>query len=173
MKRLRLVAWIMLAIWASWLTALQAVTVTHTGIGAFTPDLSTLLLVACAARFHKRDVIPAALVLALARSSFSVEPPAALFAAYLAIAILVRSTRRMADLERPIFMFAMIALVEFALASWLVLVHALRGGASLPVRLSEDLLLVLAVTLTTTACAIFSGGFVHLPGLSPLRNRRW
>ena len=38
---------------------------------------------------------------------------------------------------------------------------------------AEDLLLVLAVTLTTTACAIFSGGFVHLPGLSPLRNRRW
>lgn len=173
MNRLRLVAWAMLAVWASWLTALQAVTVTRTGLGPFTPDLSALLLVACAARFHKRDVVPAALVVALARVAFSVEPPAALLAGYLGAATLVRAARRLADLERPVFALAMTALVEFGLAGWLVLVHALRAGAPVDERFGEALPLLVAATATTAACAIFAGGFVFLPGLTPLRNRRW
>lgn len=173
MNRLRLVAWGMLAVWASWLTALQAVTVTKTGLGPFTPDLSGLLLVACAARLHKRDVVPAAIVICLARVAFSVESPAALLAGYLGAATLVRSARRVADLERPAFALALTGIVEFGLATWLVLVHALRAGAPVGDRLAESLPLVAAVTATTAACALFAGGLVFLPGLTPLRNRRW
>ena len=71
MKRLRPLAWGMLAVWASWITAVQAVAVSKTFLGRWTPDLSLLLVVGCAARVHKRDVVFAALGLAVARAASS------------------------------------------------------------------------------------------------------
>ena len=173
MKRLRPLAWGMLAVWASWITAVQAVAVSKTFLGRWTPDLSLLLVVGCAARLHKRDVVFAALVIAFARAAYSVDAPEALLAGYLASAALVRSVRRTADLEAPVFLIVLGLLLELGLASWLVLVHALRTGTDAGEALGSAFPGMLAGALTTAGCALIAGGFVFLPGLTPLRTRRW
>lgn len=173
MSRLRWLGWTMLAVWATWITALQAVVVAKSPVGALTPDLSLLCLLGCSTELHKRDVVPAAVVLAVARAAYSVDSAAALLAAYLAIASLVRGARRTADLGRPLFALGLGALLEGALGSWLLTVHALRVGLPVGARLAQAWPGLVAAGLSTAACALFAGAFLHLPGLTPLRARRW
>ena len=173
MSRLRWLGWTMLAVWATWVTVLQAVVVAQSPVGALTPDLSLLCLLGCSAELHKRDVVPAAVVLAVARAAYSVDSALAILAAYLATASLVRGARRTADLGRPLFALACGGILKGALALWLLTVHALRAGLPVGERLAETWPGLVAASLTTAAGALFAGAFVHLPGLTPLRTRRW
>lgn len=171
--RLRILGWTMLVVWTSWITVVQAVAVGKTPLGPFTPDLSLLCVFACAVHLHKRDVVPATLVVALARIAFSVDPPLAILSGYLAAALFVRSVRRTADLERPAFALTLVALLELAFSTWLLAVHAVRQGLSVPGRLSDSAAGLAVATVATAVCAVFAGALVHLPGLKPLRTRRW
>ena len=169
MRRSRAVSWGMLAVWGSWLTALQAAAVSGTALGSATPDLSLVLLLGCSTRLHRRDVVPAALVVALGRIAYSVDPPAAVLAAYLSVAVAVRSARRVADVDRPAFRVLLGGLLALAVSAWLTLVHDLRSGSGTATAVAP---LLPGAVATAVAC-VAAGGFVMLPGLTPLRRRRW
>ena len=61
-------------------SAAQAVAVSRTLLGAWTPDLGLLLVVAFAGAFRRSDVLVATGIVGLARVAHSIEPPAALLA---------------------------------------------------------------------------------------------
>lgn len=174
MTRFHPLAWLMLAVWASWFSALQALCVSRTFLGSWTPDLGLLLLVACAGRLHARDVPLATLVLALARLAYTVEPPAAVLAAFLATSVLCQVLRRIAELGNPAMRVGLSGLGALGLTLWFAFVHAARTGADPAGALSSALLPGLATATTSAVLGLlFLGSLVHLPGLTPLRERRW
>lgn len=174
MKRGRTLAWLMLAVWASWISAAQALCVAKTAIGPWTPDLGLLLLVACAGRLHARDVPFATLIVALGRLAYTVEPPAAVLAGFLAVSLACQLVRRMAELGNPAMRVALSGVGAFGLALWLGCVHALRTGGDPAGALTAALAPALATGLTSALVGLFFlGSLVYLPGLTPLRERRW
>jgi len=174
-RGLRWVAWLMLAVWASWLSAAQAVAVSRTLLGAWTPDLGLLLVIACAGACRRSDVVVAALIVGLARVAHSIEPPAALLAGFLGVAVAVQSVRRFAELERPLVRLGLCAASALVFGLWLNLVHAVRTGMDAGLGgLAAALPQVLPGALSTTFCGLlFATSLARLPGLTPLRKQRW
>ena len=175
MRGVRWVAWVMLAIWASWLSAAQAVAVSRTLLGAWTPDLGLLLVVAFAGAFRRADVLVATGIVGLARVAHSIEPPAALLAGFLAVALAVQSVRRFAEFDQPLVRIGLCAGAALLFGLWLNLVHAVRTGVDVGMSgLVSALPSVLPGVLSTTICGlVFAGSLARLPGLTPLRRRRW
>ncbi len=174
MTRDRLLAWLMLAAWASWLTAAQGLIVARTPLGPWTPDLGILLAVACAGALHRRDMPLATLLVALGRIAHSVEPPVAVLAGFLAAALTVQSARRVTEVGGVFLRASLGGGLALGFALWLALVHALRVGGDATGALATALPQALATALVTALFAlVFSPSLVHLPGLTPLRERKW
>ncbi|MEE8467791.1 MAG: hypothetical protein V3T22_05020 [Planctomycetota bacterium] len=175
MRDLRWLAWAMLAIWASWLSAAQAVAVSRTLLGAWTPDLGLLLVIALAGALRRSDVMVAALIVGLARVAHSIEPPAALLAGFLGVALAVQSVRRFAELEQPLVRLGLCAAAALIFGLWLNLVHAVRTGMEVGLGgLGAALPQVLPGVLSTTFCGlVLATSLSRLPGLTPLRRQRW
>ncbi|MDA1264059.1 MAG: hypothetical protein O2816_03145 [Planctomycetota bacterium] len=174
MSRGRPLAWLMLAVWASWLSAAQAVVVTGTPLGPWTPDLSFLLLVACAGGLHKKDVPLATLLVALGRLPYTVQSPAAVLAGFLAASVLCQYTRRVAELGTPLLRASLAGGGALVLGLWFAFVHAARTGEDAGTALSVAFGPAIATSITTAGLGLVAFGlFVNLPGLAPLRDRRW
>ncbi len=179
MRRGVWISWLMLAVWASWLTALQGVAVSKTMLGAWVPDVGVLLIVACAGSFQARDVSRAALVVALARIAYSVKPPVAVLAGFLGVSIVARGVLSFAEIGRPLVRTALSGALALALSDWFVLVHAARYGAELGDTAAWKAALMalpglLPGALASAGCALLLGpAFALLPGLTPLRRPRW
>lgn len=175
MRPARGVAWILLAVWASWLSAAQGVVVAKSWLGAWTPDLGLLLVLACAARFEPKDVPVAAVLVAVARCAHTVEPPAAVLAGMGAVTLVVLSVRRVAEVGRPLVRTAIAGGAALGLALWLALVHALRSGEPSP----QAALAAALPAALATACSsalfgyLFTPSLALLPGLSALRRQPW
>ncbi len=175
----------MLAVWASWLTALQgwlAARGSEGFPGRWVPDLSLVFLVACAARFRGRDVPLAAFLLALARIGASVEPPSAILAGFLCMGLALRGLRRAMEVNGPFVRSGVAAGCAWAFATWLILVHetravALAGGQALAAPDGVTSAWVSAAPVgrialaTALASLLFGPALAHLPGLTPLRRR--
>ncbi len=182
MRRTRPLAWLMLAVWASWICAAQALCVARSPLGFWTPDLALILLVACIGSLHRRDVLAASLIVAMARLAYTVEPAPAVLAAFLAFSVAVQLLRRLAEFSHPLLRVGLCAGGAGAFVLWFALVHALRmermlEGAPHPglsASLSAALLPACATALTSgLAGLVLLDGLVRLPGLTPLRRRRW
>jgi hypothetical protein len=173
-SRGRPIAWLMLAVWASWLSAAQGLIVAKSFFGSWTPDLGLLLLIACAGRLHRRDVPLATLVVALGRVAHTVEPPAAVLAGFLGASLLCQSVRRLAEIGRPLMRCGLAGGGALLLPLWFAAVDALRAGRPAAGALLESLPGALAGALSTAVVGLlFMGSLVHLPGLTPLRERKW
>lgn len=168
--------WIMLAVWSSWLAAVQGLLASPDRLDLWVPDLSLLLLVACAGRFESRDVPKAALVIGLGRIAFSVEPPAALLVGLLVAGTIVVAVRTVAEVNGPLMRTALTALCTFGFGAWLVIVHVVRterAGGGTPIPLGFALSLWRGA-LATALLGFFVGPLLaYLPGLTRLRRRRW
>lgn len=176
----RWIPWLMFAVWASWLTALQGVLAARTSLGPWTPDLGIALLVVCVGRFDGADVPKAALLVAAARIAHTVEPPAGVAAGILFATFVVSATRSVAEVGGASLRSLLAALLAWSFAGWLVLVHAVRAtqlAAGDPAAFDaglEPLGAVWRVGLSTGLTAFALGpALLALPGLSPLRRRRW
>ena len=175
MKPARWLAWAMLAIWSSWIAALQGLLVARTSLGAWVPDAGLVLVLACAARFDRRDAPRVALIAAVGRLAFTIEPAPAVLAGFLLAGLVVRAVATVAEVEGPIVRTVLAGLAGWAFAAWLELVHHVRDGGG------EDFLGVLPealrswpVGLSSAIFALaFAGALARLPGLSPLRKPRW
>ena len=174
MRRGQRVAWLLLAVWSTWLFALQGF-VAHAApgglaLGAWTPDLGLALLVALGGRAPAGRLRVAALVVGCARAAASVDPPAACLAGYLALAPPISAVRAGIDAERASVRFALAALAALFLGAWLVLAAAsARTGAP---RFDWPPGLVAHALSTGFAAILLGPALARLPGLRPLREGR-
>jgi len=164
------VAWLVALVWFAWAAAIDTQFRGGGTSPSWLPDLGIALFVAWAVRAEVRHLWTLACLAALARASFSVEPPVALLAAHLAVVMGVRLGRKSFDLARPLGR----ALVAGAVASgwmlwtWLVLM-ARHGEGVAP---SGEALILAAVG--TAGLTLFLGGWLSkLPGTGALLERRY
>ena len=164
----RFVAWLVAIVWFAWAAAVDTQTRTAWVTSAWIPDVGVVLFVAWAVRIDVRHLLMLALLAALARASFSVEPPVSILAAHIAAALLIGLGRQSFDLSRPFARALVAATVTnlWAYWSWLVLI-ARHGEGAAP---SSGALI--AAALGTGLLALFFGGWLaKLPGVGALGGR--
>ena len=174
----RFIALLMLAIWGSWMCAGQALFAATTWTGGFSPDGSLVLLVMVAGALPRQEGFGAAIVIGLARVAHTVDPPVAVLASSILALIAARSVRRVVDFDLPMARAGAAGLAALVVTLWLGLVHAARASASgvggAGERLTESLLSAPAAALSAAVLALaFGPVLLRLPGLTPLRKRRW
>jgi len=161
----RLAAWALLVLWFAWIHALQERLSVSEAFALATPDLGMVLFVGMLGAVKRDDVFLLAILAAIGRKSFSIDPSLAILCAFLGLAWLASLLRRMIELSSPLWRAGLTILGACGLALWLEVVRYARVGAALP---QLESLLPLAFTSGLAALAL-GGLATHLPGLSPLR----
>ena len=164
----RLFGWLFLTVWLTWLFALQA----RLGAAPWMPDLGLVLAIAVLAHLEEREGAVLALVLALSRSALSPEPAVALLAGSVGFVLLGFGLRSVVELTGPLWRATIAGGLVLAFDLWLAVVQSSRGGIgpALPVDAGS----LLGVAFTSALLALFAGPLLaRLPGLTPLRSRRW
>ncbi len=169
----RVFGWVLLLVWLSWSFAFQSRIAAASSAGPFVPEIGLVLSIAVLSRLDEREAPILALVLAIARFPYSAEPAIALLAGGLGLSLLGLAMRSVVELTGPLWRTVAAAALVASFDLWLAVVHASRPGAaegSLQLRVGS----LLAVAGSSAALALFAGpALAHLPGLSPLRSRRW
>lgn len=169
-------AWLLLAVWAAWLYALQGLVVHLGGAGslalgvppgAWVPDLGLVLMLALAAELPASRVPLAALTVAAARAAVGIDPPVAVLAGYLGAASAYAALRRVVVESRRLRVLAT-GLASLALGAWLIAARAARLPDPPP---PAELFPVgwYVPALFTALAAVFPGALLlRLPGLGGL-----
>jgi len=169
----RLLGWLLLLVWLSWSFAFQARLASASSGGPFVPEIGLVLALAVLSRLDEREVPLLALLVALARLPYSGESVVALLAGALGLCLLGLAMRSVVELTGPLWRTVATALLVAVFDLWLAVVHSARpsgAAAGLPVGLGS----LLAVAFSSSMLALFAGpALAHLPGLTPLRSRRW
>ena len=167
----RALGWTLFAIWATWCFALQG---SLGRGGAWMPDLGLVLALSLLAHLEADDVPLAAVLAALARASVGVEPPVPLLAGFLLVFALALALRSVVELSNPLWRAFCAGALVFAFQAWLALVHEVRLGAAGIDGAGFAPFAPLPAAATSAALALLAGPLLaHLPGLTPLRRRRW
>lgn len=167
----RAVAYVSLAVWTGVATVLQAFAVEGLGLGAWTPDLPLLLLVAALAQLRASDAVRVSVVAGLARATFTVEPPYGVLAGTLAVGLVADAVRRVAELSRPITRAMLVGLSALSFGLWLLLVDAARAGEVGDVVLARAASLA-PTAFTSAALALAAWPLARvLPGLRAMERR--
>lgn len=161
MKPAPFFAWGLFFLVALWLCAVQGLLAAPSALGAWTPDLGLVLLLAWAGRLGPGRVEVGALMVAGARASLGADPPIALAAAYLGAALIVGILRAGLEIDRP----ALRVLSAGALA-WLV-AHFLVASSSAALAASGSGAEGIDTRLWPAAASTALAGLV----LSPLLKR--
>jgi hypothetical protein len=165
----RLLAWGILIVWFSWIHVVEEQLMRSEALALATPDLGMVLFVGLLGSIDKKNIFLLALLAALARKSFSIDPGIAILSGFLALAWLAVILRSMVELSSPMWRAALAAVGAGGLAFWLEVVRYTRGGI-VPPQLEP----LLPIAFTSCLAALALGSFViRLPGLSPLRRKSW
>lgn len=168
----RALPYLCLALWATWLFALQGLLAASGAAGAWVPDFGVALVVALAARSALGRALGAALVVALARAALSADPTAALFLGYALVALCAAAIAGVVCVERAVPGAFLAGLGGAWLAFLLPAAAELRSGAVV----GEVWPRVLTTAAATALVALLLGGRLRaLPGLGPLwqEEGRW
>jgi hypothetical protein len=167
----RALGWALFALWATWCCALQGAL----GHGAaWMPDLGLVFALSLLAHLEAADAPVAALLATLARASVGVEPPVPVLAGFLLVFALALAVRSVVELSNPVWRAANAAGLVLAFQGWLALVHEVRLRADGVDGAGFDPLAPLPAALTSGLLALAAGPLLaRLPGLTPLRRRRW
>lgn len=169
MNAQRWIAWIVLGAWLVWLHALQA---WLGGGSAWAPDIALVLVFSLVARIESKDALGVVIVALLARAALAVEPGAALGAGLLGLVLLELLARGLFELTAPAWRALFAGAMVFAFDAWLAGVHALHDDGPIPFVRVLAALVPAAFTSAIVSLAL-GPALAHLPGLSPLRSRRW
>jgi len=169
----RLLGWVLFTAWISWSFALQARFAAASAAGPFVPEIGLVLALAVLARLDEREAPILALIVALSRLAYSGEPVAALLAGSLGLILLALAVRSVVELTGPLWRTVTTAALVAAFDLWLAVTHAARPvGASAGLAVGFGSLL--AAAFSSGLLALFAGPtLARLPGLTPLRSRRW
>ena len=178
----RLLGYMLLAAWGSWISALLGLADLMGINKALLPDVLLCLVVLIAAALPRSAAFQAALVLALARIAFSVDSPFAILASFLGAAVFVRTLRAGVEVYGPFSRGLLCSLAVWIDGIWLGAVRAQRavfaaGGVpddpSTLGTLFRPALDALPRALISGVLALFCGGILlSLPGLRFLEKRR-
>ena len=169
MNRPSLVAWIMIALWSTWLHALQGL---WSAASPWAPDLGMALLVALAGRVRRDLLLNAALSIALGRIAVSIDPPAAVLAGYLVSMALLGGLRTVVVIREGLARGVLAGAASALLSEWLVLVHEARAGGALTWFAPEiDPPSVRLASATALSTLILGPLLARLPGMSLLTRR--
>ena len=175
LKQDRALAWLSLGVWLIACFALQG----QLARGALSygfPELGLVFLLALIARMEERDAWLAGVLAALVRSAFASEPPLVQLSGLLGFALLVLALRSSLEISAPLLRATVTVLAVFALDLWLCLacaarVYWARGDLA---GWQPPLSSLALVALSSGLLAFVAGPLLaQLPGLSPLRSRRW
>jgi hypothetical protein len=157
-------------LYALWAAALQGALAGPAQLGEWVPDCGLVLLFPWASRLRGARGPLAALCVALARASFSVEPPAALAANALGAVGLFAALRGPFEVDRALPRACLAGLCAFLSAWLLVSARTLALSASaietVPARLWPGAL------CTAFVCLLGAPFVLRLPGLAALARRR-
>lgn len=169
-RRVPFTTWVLFYVWYAWGVAVQSFVADPARLGAWTPELGVLLIVAVEGVLPKREAVGVAIGLALLRMTFSADPPFAVFSGYLAIAWTLGALRELLLVDRALARTLLAFLLALAFGAWLEFAHARADGAALELAWPS-----LAATAGATAFAALVGVPVarRLPGLTPLWQRRF
>jgi hypothetical protein len=169
----RVLGWVLFTAWLTWSFALQARFSAASAAGPFVPEIGLVLALAVLARLDDREAPILALVLALSRLAFCGEPVTAIFAGSLGLVLLALAVRSVVELTGPLWRTVTTAALVAVFDLWLALAHGARpvgGAAGVPVGFGS----LLAAAFSSGLLALFAGPtLARLPGLTPLRSRRW
>jgi len=169
----RALGWILLLVWLSWSFALQARFAAASSAGPLVPEIGLVLALSVLSRLDEREAPLLALLLVLSRMPYSGESVVALLAGALGVCLLGLAMRSVVELTGPLWRTVTTGVLVAAFDLWLAVVHAARpagAAAGLPVGFGS----LLAVAFSSAMLALFAGpALAHLPGLTPLRSRRW
>ncbi|MCH2107493.1 MAG: hypothetical protein MK291_12725 [Planctomycetes bacterium] len=162
-------AWLVALVWFAWASAVDTQLSLAAATSPWVPSLGVALMVAWAVRMEAGTLWALACLAALARGSFSVEPPVAILAGNLAVVMLIRFGRRSFDLARPIgrSLVAGAVAAGWVLWAWLVL-FARHGEGAHPTWE----VLAKAGASTALLTLLLGGYFAKLPGARALLERR-
>jgi hypothetical protein len=184
MNRARWLPWFLLAVWSTWISALQGLALERPELAPWVPDAGLVLLLALASRLERADLSAVALTVALGRLAVSVESPPAVLAAALATALVVGGLRSVVEIGEPLARSAIAFALALAWARWHAYAlesRAFADAALFAGSLEESWRAVrgalgphaLSRAAATAALALaFGPALAHLPGLTPLRRKR-
>lgn len=169
----RLLAWCLFLVWGVWLFALQAWIASGSALARWVPDLGLMLALSLLARAEERDLPLLVFFTMLARSAVSAEPVVALLAGFMGVFALALFARSVVELTGPAWRALITGVCVLLFDAWLMLVHRARTPA-LATALPLQMLSALPAAMTSALLAFLCGPlFANLPGLTPLRRRRW
>jgi hypothetical protein len=174
-KSERLLAWCALAAWLLVCLALQGALARGSSALWF-PELGLVFLLALLARMEERDAWIAGLIAALVRSAFASEAPPVQLAGLLGFALAVMVLRSSLEISAPLLRAAICVLCVFACDLWFYCAGAARAywARGTLAGFEPPFLALALVALSSGALAFLAGPLLAgLPGLSPLRSRRW
>ena len=172
-KSARALAWGLFLVWGVWLFSLQAWIASGSALAHWVPDLGLILGLSLLARAEERDLPLLAFFTMLARSAVSAEPVVALLAGFLGVFALALLARSMVELTGPAWRALITGALVLLFDAWLMLVHRVRTPG-LATALPLQVVSALPAAVTSGLLAFLCGPlFAHLPGLTPLRRRRW
>lgn len=166
----KVLAWLLLAIWMTWTTAVQSRLAESPAYRLPPPDLNLVFLVSMALVVRRADLLPLAFVAGSARLAFSLDPPQAVFFVTLALGAVGVGARRALQLEGPVWRAVLAGIGAVAAALWFARARAVRGIDAADL----EPLAALALAVSSAVAALVLGGLLaRLPGLAPLaRSRR-
>ena len=171
-RRLSFSGYLCVFLWSAWFFALQGVAA-QGSLGVWTPDLGLVLLLAIDARATNGDARRAALLVSLARSTFSSDSTAAIVTGYLGVVGITSALREGLEIDGLLLRGLTAGLFGAGLAAWWLvcqrLVVAPDGvGAVLSISPGD----VWPTAATTALAAFFFGPLlVGLPGFASVRGR--
>lgn len=163
----RTLAWLLLAIWMTWLTALQSRLGESPAYRLPPPDLNLVFLVSMALVVRRADLLPLAVIAALARIAFSLDPPQAVLFLTLGIGALGVGSRRAMHLEGPLWRAFLSGFGAVVAVLWFTQVRDLRGIEVVQVDAASAAILGVSSAL---AALVLGGLLLRLPGLAALQR---
>ncbi len=175
MRNDRLLSWLAFSVWLLVCFALQG-RLAQGVFAAWFPELGLVFLLALLARMEERDAWIAGVLAALVRSAFASEPPLVQLSGLLGFALLVLTLRSSLEINAPLLRAVATVLCVFALDLWLYLACAARVyWARGDLAGWQPPIFPLALVALSSGLLAFVAGplLAQLPGLSPLRSRKW
>ncbi|MEX1024060.1 MAG: hypothetical protein WD226_03190 [Planctomycetota bacterium] len=169
-RRVPFLTWLLFYVWYAWGAALQSFLADPSRLGAWTPEVGVVLLVAVEGVLPRREATGAAIGIALLRTAFSADPPFAVVAGLLTIAWSLAGLRSLLIVDRALARTALAFFASFGFAIWLAFAHARTGGATFDLALGSFLSTAVATALATLVGVPLAR---RLPGLTPLWQRRY
>jgi hypothetical protein len=173
MRGARILAWALFTVWATWMFALQSSLSSGSGASRWIPDFGLVLALSLLARMDADDFPLCALLTVVARAASSIEPNVALCAGVMGVFALALAVRSVVELTGPVWRTLAAGVLVLAFDAWLMLVHHQHLKIQ-SIEVGLSLARAWPAAVASALLALCAGPVLaHLPGLSPLRRRRW